>query len=188
MTEKLTNNIDVFPVQADGTLSPAVITHDPVPGTFAVTFAPDGTALVVETGPSGGTNASVISSFLVQQGGSLTPLSSVPTLGAGTCWNAITPDGRFVYTANSASSSISGYSVVGAGSLSPLAGTVVASLAAGATDLDVAVSSDGKFLYTLNSGEGTVGVFRIKQDGSLTAISAAPGVLPAAGFNGIAAF
>lgn len=188
VTEKLTNNIDVFPVQSDGTLGPAVITHDSFPGTFAVTFAPDGAALVVETGPSGATNASTISSYLVQPGGALTPLGSVPTLGAATCWNALTPDGRFVYTSNSASSSISGYSVVGAGSLSPLPGTVVASLAAGATDIDMAVSSDGKFLYTLNTGNGTVGIFSIKQDGTLTAISPASGILPAAGFNGIAAF
>jgi 6-phosphogluconolactonase (cycloisomerase 2 family) len=188
VTEKLTNNIDAFLVQSDGTLGQAIVTHDPVPGTFAVTFAPDGTALVVETGPSGGTNASMISSFLVQSGGTLMALNSVPTLGAATCWHVVTPDGRFVYTANSASSSVSGYSITGAGNLSPLAGTVVASLPAGTTDLDVAVSSDGKFLYTLNSGSGTIGIFRINQDGTLTATGAASGVLPGAGFNGIAAF
>ena len=188
VTEKVTNNIDAFPVEADGTLGETVITHDPVPGTFAVTFAPNGAALVVETGPSGVRNGSVISSFLVQPGGTLLPLNSEPTLGAATCWSVITPDGRFIYTANSATSNISGFSVVGAGTLDPLSGTLVGSLPAGATDLDIAVSSDGKFLYTLNSGNGTVGVFRIKQDGSLTAMAAAPGILPAAGFNGIAAF
>ncbi len=188
VTEKVTNNIDVFPVQSDGTLGRVTVTHDPVPGTFAVTFAPDGTALVVETGPSGGTNASMISSFLVQSSGTLMALNSLPTLGAATCWHVVTPDGRFVYTANSASSSISGYSIVGAGNLSPLAGTILASLPAGTTDLDVAVSSDGKFLYTLNSGSGTIGIFRINQDGTLTATGAASGVLPSAGFNGIAAF
>src|SRR5690242_3682705 len=188
VTEKVTNNIDVFPVEDDGTLGQPVIAHDPVPGTFAVTFAPNGAAIVVETGPSGVSNGSVISSFIVQPGGALLPLNSEPTLGAATCWSAVTPDGRFVYTANSATSNISGFSIVGAGTLSPLSGTVVGSLPSGATDLDMAVSSDGKFLYTLNTGNGTVGVFRIKEDGSLTAIAAAPGILPAAGFNGIAAF
>jgi 6-phosphogluconolactonase len=189
VTEKLTNNIDVFPVQTDDTLGPAVITHDAVPGTFAVTFAPDGAALVVETGPSGATNGSAISSYLVQPDGVLIALNSnVPTLGAATCWVVLTPDGRFIYTANSASASISGFSIVGAGSLNPLPGTVVASLPAGATNLDMDVSSDGKFLYTLNSGNGTLGIFRINPDGILTAIGAAPGILPAAGFNGIAAF
>lgn len=86
------------------------------------------------------------------------------------------------------SSSVSGYSIVGAGNLSPLAGTVGASLPAGTTDLDVAVSSEGKFLYTLNSGSGTIGIFGINQDGTLAATGAASGVLPGAGFNGIAAF
>jgi 6-phosphogluconolactonase len=126
---------------------------------------------------------------LVQPGGVLTSLSAnVSTLGAGTCWVVLTPGGRFVYTANSASASISGFSIVGAGSLNPLPGTVVASLPAGATNLDMDVSADGKFLYTLDTGNGTLGIFRIKQDGTLTALGSASGILPAAGFNGLAAF
>ena len=58
----------------------------------------------------------------------------------------------------------------------------MATLAAGATDLDMAVSSDGKFLYTLNTGDGTAGIFQINQDGTVS------GLKPSAGFNGIAAF
>jgi 6-phosphogluconolactonase len=189
VTEKLTNNIDVFPLQSDGTLSPVVVTHDPSPGTFAVTFAADGAALVVETGPAGATNASTISSYLVEAAGTLTPISAgVPTLGAGTCWHAITPDDRFVYTSNSATSSLSGFMIGGAGTLTPLSGTVVGSLPAGSTNLDIAISDDGKFLYTLDTGNGTLGIFAIQQDGTLTAIGAVGGISAKAGFNGIAAF
>ncbi len=182
VTEKLNNNIDVFPVQADGTLGTMVVTKDPAPGLFAVVFAPDGALVSVETG--GGT----ISSYLVEPTGALTPLSAaIPTLGAATCWEAVTPDGRFVYTSNAGTSTISGFSITGAGLLTALPGTVVASNPAGSTNVDIGISSNGKFLYTLNSGTGAVGMFAINPDGTLKALGALGGLPTSAGFNGIAA-
>jgi 6-phosphogluconolactonase (cycloisomerase 2 family) len=65
MTERATNNIDVFRVQPNGTLSAIAVNKDTEPGTFAVTFAKNGAALVSETGPSGGSNASTLSSYAV---------------------------------------------------------------------------------------------------------------------------
>ena len=101
----------------------------------------------------------------------LAPISSsVPTLGAATCWQVVTPDGRFVYTSNAGSSTISGFSIAANGTLTPLPGTVVTTQPAGGTNLDIAISSNGKFLYTLNSGSGTVGMFVINSDGSLTTL------------------
>ena len=125
VSEKQTSKLDVFTVESDGTLSSAVVTPSAGPGEFAISFAPNGTALVSETGPSGQVNASAISSYAVLPGGSLSPISiSVPTLGAATCWQVTTPDGRFVYTANSGTATISGYSIGGDGKLTPLAGTI----------------------------------------------------------------
>ena len=43
-TERVANNIDVFHVQPDGTLSPIVVNPNPAPGTFSVAFAPNGAA------------------------------------------------------------------------------------------------------------------------------------------------
>src|SRR6185312_4766066 len=151
VTEKATNKIDTFRVHADGTLGPIVTTPSAGSGAFAVQFAPNGTALVVETGPAGGTNASAISSYAADAGGGLSVISpSVATQGAATCWLQVTPNGYFVYTANSGTSTISGFSIGANGSLTPLPGTIVGTLPGGSTDLDVAVSSNGKFLYTLN--------------------------------------
>src|SRR5215813_2556170 len=108
VTEKATNKIDSFSVRADGTLGPIVTTSGAGPGTFAVQFTPYGTALVVETGPAGGTNASAISSYAAYPGNPLQVISpSVGTQGAATCWLQVTPNGRYVYTANSATSTIS---------------------------------------------------------------------------------
>jgi 6-phosphogluconolactonase len=188
VTEKVTNSIDAFKVQIDGTLAPIVVNPSAGPGAFAVVFAPNGAALVAETGPAGGTNASAISSYAVQANGTLSAIStSVPTLGAANCWNVVTPDGQYVYTSNSASATISGFAIGTTDSLTPVGATVVGTNPTGSINLDLAISADGKFLYSLNSGTGTVGIFGINQDGTLTSLGDASGLSAAAGFNGIAA-
>ncbi len=188
VTEKITNNIDAFHIQIDGTLAPIVVNPSVGPGAFAVLFAPNGATLVSETGPAGGNNAAAISSYAVQANGTLSPISaSVPTLSAGSCWQEVTPDGRFVYTSNSGSSTISGFSIGVNGALTPLPGTVVATLPAGSINLDIVITPDGKFLYTLNTGTGTVNIFGINQDGTLTSLGDVGGLSASAGMNGIAA-
>jgi 6-phosphogluconolactonase (cycloisomerase 2 family) len=188
VTEKATNNIDAFHVQIDGTLGPIVVNPSVGPGAFAVLFAPNGAALVSETGPTGGHNAAAISSYAVAANGTLSAITaSTPTLGAATCWQAVTPDGRFVYTSNSGSSTLSGFSIGANGALTALSATVVGTLPTGSINLDIAISADGKFLYTLNSGTGTVNIFAINQDGSLNSLGDVGGLSATAGMNGIAA-
>jgi 6-phosphogluconolactonase (cycloisomerase 2 family) len=188
VTERLTNNIDVFRVQENGTLSDITVNQDSVPGTFAVTFAPNGSALVVETGPADAQNGSAISSYGVQEDGSLFPISvGVPSLGAATCWNVVTPDGRFVYTNNAGTSTISGFAINGNGGLTPLPDTVQAMNPDGSANIDMAISADGKFLYSLNAGVGTIGIFAINKDGSLTSLGSMGRLAAGHGLNGIAA-
>jgi 6-phosphogluconolactonase (cycloisomerase 2 family) len=188
VTERLTNDIDVFSVHQDGTLSSITTNQDASAGTFTVTFAPNGTALVVETGPAGAQNGSTISSFGILDDGHVFSVDpGVPTLGAAACWEVVTPDGHFVYTGNSGSSSISGFAITGNGTLTPVNQTVVATQPTGTTNIDMAISSDGKFLYGLNVGAGTIGIWAINKDGSLTFIGTVGGVLAGQGFNGIAA-
>jgi 6-phosphogluconolactonase len=95
VTERLTNDIDVFKVQADGTLSPIIINPSGGPGAFSVSFAPNGVALVSETGPANVSIGSAISSYAIHPNGTLSAIStSVPTLGGANCWNVVTPDSR----------------------------------------------------------------------------------------------
>ena len=188
VTERATNNIDVFHVQDDGTLGPIVVNPSPDPGAFSVSFAPNGAALVSETGPAGGNNASAISSYSVIANGTLSPISTgVATLGNANCWNAVTPNGQFVYVSNAGSSTISGFAISAAGRLTPIGSTVVGTNPSGSTNLDITVSADGKFVYTLNSGTGTIGIFAIQSDGTLNSLGDAGGLSESAGFNGIAA-
>jgi len=188
VTERIANNIDVFHVQPDGTLSPIVVNPNPAPGTFSVAFAPNGAAIVSETGPAGATNGSATSSYKVNPDGTVTAIThSLPTFAAGNCWDAITPDGTKVYVSNSGSDNISGFNIAKDGTLTPIAGTVLGNNPSGSHNVDIAVSSDGKFVYTINSQSGNIGAFAINQDGTLTSLGQAGELPKSAGFNGIAA-
>ena len=189
VVERLTNDVDVFSVQGDSTLSPFVANPSAGPGAFSVSFAPNGAVLISETGPSGVPNGSAISSYEIATNGTLSPVStSVPTLGAANCWNVVTPDGSFVYASNAGSSTIAGFAIANTGVLTALSGTIVGTNPEGSTNLDIAVSSDGKFIYTLNSVAGAIGIFAVQKDGTLLNVGSASGVSPLSGFNGIAAF
>ena len=189
VTERVTNNIDVFNIQQDGTLGPIVTNHDATLGTFAFAFSSDGALLVTETGPAGATNASAVSTFLIDSSGKLTPVGvDLPTLGAAACWNVVTPNGKFTYVSNAGTSTVSGYSIVAGGSLAPLPGTVVGKNPPNSTNIDLAVSNDNRFLYTLNGAAGTISVFAIQPNGSLVLKTLVSGLPASGGLNGIAAY
>jgi DNA-binding beta-propeller fold protein YncE len=108
-------------------------------------------------------------------------------MGGASCWFAVTPDGHFIYTSNAGSANVSGYAISGAGLLTALPGTIVATYPKGSTNLDMAISGDGKYLYTLNSGTGVIGMVAIKTDGTLKLIGTLPALTAGSGENGIAA-
>ena len=110
----------------------------------------------------------------------------VPTLANARWWDVATPDGRWVYTSNAASSTISGFSIGITGALTPIGTTVLGINPTGSGNLDIAISADSKFLYSLNSGNGTIGIFGIQEDGTLLNVGEASAIPAKAGFNGIA--
>jgi 6-phosphogluconolactonase (cycloisomerase 2 family) len=187
VTERTSNSIDAFRVQPDGRLSAITPNPSAGPGAFSAVISPNGTVIVAETG-AGGPASSATSSYTIAPDGKLLPVSvSVPTLGAANCWNAVTPDGRFVYMSNAGSSSIAGFEIGAHGSLQPIGSTIVGVNPAGSTNLDITISADGRFLYSLNAGSGAVGMFGIVNDGSLVNLGTVGGLPAAAGLNGIAA-
>jgi 6-phosphogluconolactonase len=189
VTERASNNIDVFHVQNDGTLGSIIVNSDSEPGAFSVSFAPNGAVLVSETGPAGGSNASTISSYSVLADGTISPISAgVATLGNANCWNTVTPNGRWVYVSNAASSTISGFRIGTTGALAPIGETVLGINPPGSGNLDIAITADSKFLYSLNSANGTIGIFGIQDHGTLLNVGEANAISAKAGFNGIAAF
>ncbi|HEY2467007.1 MAG TPA: beta-propeller fold lactonase family protein [Terracidiphilus sp.] len=182
VTEHATNNIDIFRVHPNGTLSDAVTNSVPGSQPFAALFAPNGALIVAGT-------ANTISSFNVQWNQTIqTITNALPTEGMATCWDIITPNGAVVYAINANSSNIAGFNIAHNGSLTPVDGTIVGSNPAGSANLDTAISADGKFVYTLNAGTGSIGVFAVQSDGSLTSDGQLGGLAASSGLNGLAAY
>jgi 6-phosphogluconolactonase (cycloisomerase 2 family) len=95
----------------------------------------------------------------------------------------VTRDGRFAFTTNTGSGTISSYSVTKEGFLSlldPAAGIT----GSGTAPIDEALSSHSHFLYVRDGVKGLVDGFRV-ENGTLTAVGSAGGVPASA--QGIAA-
>lgn len=186
--EKASNSIDLFPIDPDGSLGTVASNKSVTPGVFATAFTPNGQLIISENQPSSGGNASTISAYTVNANGSLTAVSqSIPTYGNGNCWNAITPNGKWVYVDNAGTFTVAGFSIAANGTLSPIASTIVSTLLDGVNNLDITTSRDGKYLFNLLSGTGAIGVFTINSDGTLNQLGDIEGLPKTAGFNGIAA-
>ena len=113
----------------------------------------------------------------------------MPTLQGAPCWLIVDNSGRFAYTANAATSSITGFAVDARGTLTRLAGNgVTADLGAGAQPLDLDMSRDGRFLYVLENGTGSIAGFAQNGDGSLRPLGTTGGLAARSGFMGLAAY
>ena len=183
VTEKATNVISTYAVGADGRATGPTVT--PSVGQTPFGFAFDKRdVLIVSEAFGGAADASAASSYAVH-GTSLSVLSpSIATTETAACWFVTTPNGKFAYTTNTGSASVTGYRVTPDGRLVLLdadgkTGTT------GATPIDEAVSRNGHFLYVLAAGARAVNEFAIHADGSLTSLGSAGG-LPA-GTVGLAA-
>lgn len=183
VTEKATNQLVTFPVNADGTLGAPTV--QPSAGATPFGFAFDGRGtLIVSEAFGGAPDASVLSSYRPDGSGwaAVSPLAATTETAA--CWVVVTPNGRFVYTTNTGSSSISGFAIGPDGSLALLdSDGATGGTGPGPIDLDVSVN--GRYLYSLNSGSSSISAFRIGADGSLTPLGDTGG-LPA-GANGLVA-
>jgi len=181
ISEKTTNVLTSYSVRRDGTLTARTITPSAgaVPFGFAITRR---NVLVVSEAA-----ASTVSSYRLKERDEPAPQVVSPTVANGqgaACWIAVTPNGRYAYSANAATSTISSFSVRGNGALTLLAGQ------AGATSnngvLDMAVTPDGEQLHAFASrSPQQIVSFNIARDGSLTRIGAVGGV--PAGAAGLAA-
>jgi len=146
-----------------------------VPGAVPFGFQFDAAGHLVAS--EAGTNS--VATFTVGGDGRLTPLATVATGQAATCW--IVVDGQYVYASNAGSGTLSGYRIGADGSLTPVGVTPTH-----AGTVDAAVSADGGSLYVQTGVAGMVDEFHVGGDGSLTAIGSVL-VPDAAGGEGIVA-
>jgi 6-phosphogluconolactonase (cycloisomerase 2 family) len=177
VTEEATNLIDTYTVGRDGRPDgPA--THPSEGQTpFGFAFDPRG-HLVVSDASGGAPSAGALSSYLVSRGGALATISGpVADDQSAPCWVVTTVDGRFAYTSNTGSGTISSYAIGHDGSLTLLAADA-ASTGAGSAPIDIALSRNSRYLYALTSATHSINGFRVQSDGSLTPLAIGPAGLP----------
>ena len=170
VTERATNQIVTYAVADDGSLSAPVVNPSEGMTPFGFDFTTS-SAFVVSEAFGGGMNpgASAASSYRVADGGALwTYTASEPSGQTAACWLEIVGD-RFAYTTNTASNTVSAYTLDDEGAIDLFPGSgVVVDLGDDHSPLDMAVSADEKYLYVLNGVADNIMGFQIGDDGSLT--------------------
>jgi len=183
VTEKATNRLDVFEVGDDGRLGAANVFASSGTTPFGFAFGKRDQFFVSEAF-GGAANASAISSYQVSGVAAISLISpSVPTTETAACWVAVTPDGRYLYTTNAGSGTVTGYSIGSDGAIALLDSDGVTAVTGGGVT-DVTLTNNGRYLYALRSGAGAIALFRVEEHGGLTSLGTVS--LPA-GANGIAA-
>ncbi len=172
VSERNTNVLTSYSVRRDGTLDHRIVT--PTPGVTPFGFAVSRRDVLVLSEAATGS----VSSFRLSENGIEAPQAvsaALATTQGAPCWIAITPNGRFAYSANAASSSVSSFGIGRDGTLTLLAAQAgVTGPAAGA--LDLAVSPDGEQLSVFASRSLQIVTYAIAEDGSLTAMSGMGGM------------
>ena len=169
VTERATNLIDLFPIQAGGALG--VPTFVPSLGMtpFGFEFGKQGT-LIVSEAFGGAVNASAVSSYKLGGLGVINNVSpSVPTTETAACWIAITRNGRYAYATNTGSGTVTGYRInVASGALQILnTDGITGDLGLGTNPLDEALSIDSRYLYVISPNTNEIATLRVRNDGSL---------------------
>ena len=173
--------IDSFTVSQDGKLTPAPSSPNAgqAIGPFGSEFSPKNPNLLYVTNAHDGPNKGSVSGYTVAKDGSLTPLSGSPFVNGqtGTCWIAISSDGKYVYAVNTAIPTISSFKVEQGGALK-LLGNTLFKLPTGLRPFDIRLSPDGANLYVVDAGLDMVSAFSVK-DGGVTELDSSPVALPA---------
>ena len=185
VTEKATNTIDTFDLDRWGRPSQVSFQASVGQTPFGFDFDRRGRLFVSEAF-GGATDASALSSYRLSRNLDLTPISpSAPTTETAACWTVVSNNGRYAYTTNAGSGSVSGYRIASDGSLSLIdAGGVSGSTGAGSAPIDIVITNNDRFVYVLAGGSHSIVGFRVESSGNLTPIDT-DGGLPG-GTNGLA--
>jgi 6-phosphogluconolactonase len=172
--------IDSFVVGSDGLITPAAGSPFPAQsaGPFGSEFSPVNPAHLYVSNAHGGANNGSVSAFNVSNGGALGSIGSSPYADGQTapCWVEISHDGAYLWTVNTASTTISSYKIQADGSLSLVTSTAFKS-GTGIRPFDARLSADGSTLYVVDSAIAKVSAFAVS-GGLLTELAQSPFALP----------
>jgi 6-phosphogluconolactonase len=174
VTEKNTNVISTFPVD-DGVAGAGIANESTGVTPFGFSFG-RGDVLLVSNANGGAVDASSLSSYDVADDGTLVALDGPDSTNqTAACWVAVSKNGKWAYTTNTGSASVTGFEVGNDGSLDLLdADGVTGAAGQGPTDVDL--SDNGRFLYTLGSRDDTITIHRLGDDGALTLVGTTTGI------------
>jgi 6-phosphogluconolactonase len=178
------SEIDSFTVDGHGTLTPAAgspfaaQSFSPPQGwgQLGSEFSPKNSDQLFVSDAhtaAGGPAPGLVSSFTDDHQGVLTPISPSPVAndGVASCWVEISHDGDYLFVVNTASKSVSSYSIDKGGSIAFLQSTS-GNLGGGAED--ARLSPDGSTLWVVQAGADAVTGFTV-DGGSLTFLTTAAG-------------
>lgn len=175
-----TSLIDSFVVGRDGHLSPAP--QSPFlaqsVGPFGSEFRPTNPDQLFVSNAHAGANNGTVSAYRDTAHGTLLSVAGSPFADQQTapCWVAITPDGQYLFAVNTASATISRFTIAKDGALTLLGSTPMQGGAA-LGPFDIQVDWSQHYAYVVDSGTGTVSEFLV-HGGTLTEIESSPAALP----------
>lgn len=179
IAEQFTQAIDVFRVNEEGLLGDRIsfTANNSVPigmafGRHHILAITEGAGIRPRVAVP---NGSSMSTYKLTDEDTLEPISkAVPTNQSAACWVRFTPDGRYAYTGNTGSNSISSFLVSNSGEI-----TLLQSRAADtgqmSIPIDLDITPNGKFLYIVAPFIGAVEGYSIASDGSLTPVASVSG-------------
>jgi 6-phosphogluconolactonase (cycloisomerase 2 family) len=146
-------------------------------GQLGAEFSPTSPSQLFVSNAHNGALLGTVSAYHDSLLGRLSPIGSSPYADGQTapCWVEISHDGRYLFTVNTGSGTISSYSINPDGSLALIGSTPISG---GGADIDARLSPDGKYLLVDGSGMHFVSVFAVN-GGSLTEVPSSPTPLPA---------
>jgi 6-phosphogluconolactonase (cycloisomerase 2 family) len=180
-TDPSTFLIDSFKVGADGRLTPAAGSPFPAEaaGPFGSEFSPTDPHNLYVSNAHGGTGNGSVSAFSVNPNAKLKSITGSPFADNQTapCWVEISHDGRYLFTVNTGSTTISSYRILANGSLQLIGSTPFRS-GGGIAAFDARLDVSGANLFVVDSAIASVSGFSVS-GGSLQELTPSPTALPA---------
>ena len=180
-TRVASSEIDSFTVGHDGRLTAAPGSPFPAQGLgpFGSEFRPTNPdQLFVSNAHNTAMDSGTVSAFRDSGNGVLSSIGSSPFADQqmAPCWVEITHNGQFLFTVNTASGTISRYSITPGGTLTLLGSTPVRA-SGGVGAVNARLSPGGRYLYVDESKIGAVSAFAV-HGGNLTELAGSPTSLP----------
>ena len=179
-TDPSTFLIDSFRVGTDGRLTAAAGSPFPAEaaGPFGSEFSPTDPHHLYVSNAHGGTGNGSVSAFSVNPNAKLKSITGSPFADNQTapCWVEISHDGRYLFTVNTGSTTISSYRILANGTLA-LIGSTPFRGGVGIGPFDARLDTTGTHLYVVDAAAAAVSGFAVS-GGSLSELASSPTPLP----------